>query len=307
MKEFLKENPINIWGMARGQIRVSEKKRAFYLEQIFKGLCFFATILPLVILCGLLADTFLRGLKRLSFDFLTSLPSRFAHLAGIWPGLMGTLYLMLLTTAIALPLGISAAVYLEEYAQDSWLKKLIELNVSNLAGVPSIIYGLLGLELFVRGMNLGSSLIAGALTMALLILPVVITSTRESLKTVPTSLREAAIALGASKLSATFRVVLPLAMSQIITGAILSISRAIGESAPLIIIGAATYLAFAPDSLMSEFSALPLQIFHWVERPKSGFINNAASAIIVLLGILAIFNGAAAWLRHAQEKKRGNL
>lgn len=307
MKDLLKESPMSVWGMARGQIRVSEKKRAFYLEQLFKGTCLLATFLPLALLCALLADTFLRGYKRLSWDFLTGLPSRFAHAAGILPGLLGTLYLIALTTAIAIPLGISAAIYLEEYAQESWLKKLIELNVSNLAGVPSIIYGLLGLELFVRAMDLGPSLLAGALTMALLMLPVVITSARESLKTVPTPLREAAVALGASKLSMIMRVVLPLAMSQIITGAILAISRAIGESAPLIVIGAATYLAFAPYSLLSEFSALPLQIFHWVERPQSAFVDNAASAIIVLLGILAMFNGVAAWLRHTQEKKRGNL
>ncbi|HXW60652.1 MAG TPA: phosphate ABC transporter permease PstA, partial [Myxococcota bacterium] len=234
MKELLKESPLKVWGMAR-EHHLSDKRLSFYLEQIFKGTCLLATLLPIFFLCAMLADTFVRGLKRLNWDFITGLPSRFAHAAGILPGLLGTVSLMVLTTAIAIPFGIGAAIYLEEYAKDSWIKKLIELNVSNLAGVPSIIYGLLGLELFVRGLELGPSLIAGALTMSLLLLPVVITSTRESLKTVPLSMREAAIALGASKLSTIFRVVLPLAMSQIITGAILSISRAIGESAPLIV------------------------------------------------------------------------
>lgn len=305
MKELLKEAQDNVWGMARGQIALSGQKRAFVLEQIFKGICFLATLMPLLILCALLADTFVRGIKRLNLDFIMGLPSRFAHVAGILPSLVGTISLMILTIAIAMPLGISAAVYLEEYAKESRLKRFIDLNVSNLAGVPSIIYGLLGLELFVRAMDLGPSLIAGALTLSLLILPVIITSTRESLKTVPTPLREAAFALGASKLSVVFRVVLPLSMSQILTGAILSISRAIGESAPLIVIGASTYLAFVPTGIMNEFSALPLQIFHWVERPQKAFVDNAASAIIVLLAILAIFNGIAAVLRQSQEKKRG--
>jgi phosphate transport system permease protein len=282
-------------------------KRENIIENLFKSICLFATLIPLGLLFWLLADTFIRGFGRLNFSFLINLPSRFAHKAGILPALVGTLSLMLLTTVIAIPLGICAAVYLEEYAKDSWLKRLIELNVSNLAGVPSIIYGLLGLELFVRLFNLGPSLLAGALTMSLLILPVIITSTRESLKTVPLNLREAALALGATKLSVIRRVVIPLAMSQIITGAILALSRAIGESAPLIVIGAATYLAFVPLGVLSEFSALPLQIFHWVERPQKAFVDNAAAAIIVLLAILALFNGAAALLRQHHEKKRDCL
>jgi phosphate transport system permease protein len=173
----------NILDLDKTHVNLSEEKRAALIEQLFKLVCFLATVLPLILLALLLADTLMRGCARLSFDFLTGLPSRFAHKAGILPGLVGTLSLMALTTLIAIPLGICAAVYLEEYAKDSWLKRFIELNVSNLAGVPSIIYGLLGLELFVRLFNLGPCLLAGALTMALLILPVVITSTRESLKT----------------------------------------------------------------------------------------------------------------------------
>ncbi|HXW53020.1 MAG TPA: phosphate ABC transporter permease PstA [Myxococcota bacterium] len=284
-----------------------EEKNAQLVERIFRLLCLSAAFLPLLILAFLVGNTVISGLERIDLDFLTGFPSRFASKAGILPALIGTFYLMLLTTIIALPLGVASAIYLEEYAKDTWFKSLIELNVTNLAGVPSIIFGLLGLELFVRALGLGPSLVAGALTLSLLILPVMITATREALKTVPKNLREAGLALGGTKLSVTLRVVLPLAMSQIITGAILSIARAIGESAPIIVIGAATYLAFLPNGLLSEFSALPLQIFQWVERPQADFVENASGAIVVLLAILAIFNLSAAWLRHHKEKSRGSL
>lgn len=284
-----------------------KQRRALYYETIFSSFCLMATILPLVILIALLIDTFVKGIPRINFDFLLGLPSRFAELAGIFPSLMGSVYLMILTAIIALPLSIFAAVFLEEYAKDSWVKHLIELNVNNLAGVPSVIFGLLGLEIFVRFLGLGSSLLAAALTLSLLIMPIVITTTREALKTIPQTLREAGLALGGPRLTIIFKVVLPLAMPEIITGSILAISRAIGESAPLIVLGAATYLAFAPDHLLSEFSALPLQIFQWIQRPQQGFIDNGASTIVVLLIILSIFNLAAAYFRNYQENKRGSL
>lgn len=284
-----------------------EQKRAWWIEQIFKITCLLATILPLAILVLLLLNTLIKGVLRLNWDFIIGIPSRFPLEAGIFPSLIGTFYLMLLTALIALPLSVFAAIYLQEYSTETWLKKIIELNVTNLAGVPSVIFGLLGLELFVGVMGLGPSLLSGALTLSLLILPVVITAARESLKTVPDNLREAGYALGATKLSVILRIVIPLSMSQIITGAILSLSRVIGESAPIIVIGAATYIAFVPNTILSEFSALPLQIFQWVQRPQSGFVDNAAAAIVVLLIVLAIFNGLAAWLRHQQEKKRGHL
>jgi phosphate transport system permease protein len=276
-------------------------------EKLFRTLCFLATILPLLILFWLIGDTAVVGIKRIDWAFLTGFPSRFAQQAGILPALMGTLYLMVLTAVIAIPLGVLSAIYLEEYAKDSFTKKLIELNVANLAGVPSIIFGLLGLEIFVRMFKLGPSLIAGALTLSLLILPVVITAARESLKTVPNNLREAGLALGGNRFSVTLRVILPLSISQIITGVVLALARALGESAPLIVIGAATYIAFVPTSPLSEFSALPLQIFQWVERPQQDFIDNASAAIVVLLVIMAFFNGLAAWLRHRQENIRGRL
>jgi phosphate transport system permease protein len=271
-------------------------------EHLFHGICLLATILPLAILAWLLADTIASGLSRISLDFIFGYPSRFADKAGIFPSLVGSLFLLLLTSLIALHIGIASAIYLEEYARDNFFRRIVEVNIANLAGVPSVIIGLLGLEIFVRIFGLGNSLIAGACTLSLLILPVIVTAAREALKTVPNQLREAAFALGASKLSVVIRIVLPLSLSQILTGAILSISRAMGESAPLIVVGAATYLAFLPDSVFSDFSALPLQIFHWVQRPQQGFADNAAGAIIVLLIMLACFNGLAAWLRHRSEK-----
>lgn len=306
-KSLSEQTPMaDIWIKPHHQAS-SEERIAKATEKIFSFLCLLATILPLLILAWLIMNTVIVGVKRIDLDFILGFPSRMAESAGILPALLGTFYLMILTAFIALPLGVCSAIYLEEYGKDTWYKSLIELNVANLAGVPSIVFGLLGLELFVRTLGLGASLIAGALTLSLLILPVVITATRESLKSVPNNFREAGLALGATKLSVTLRVVLPLSMSQIITGAILSIARAIGESAPLIVIGAATYLAFIPSSPMSEFSALPLQIFQWVERPQASFAQNASAGIVVLLIILAFFNGLAAWLRYRQEKNRGLL
>lgn len=298
---------VDRWMRESDIFMTKEERIAKIVERTFGILCFLAAIVPLVILAWLIIDTAIVGIQRIDIDFIMGFPSRFPQTAGILPALLGTFYLMILTSIISLPIGIAAAIFLEEYAQDSWYKDLIELNITNLAGVPSIIFGLLGLELFVRGMGLGPSLIAGAFTLSLLILPVVITAARESLKTVPNTLIEAGLALGATKLSVIMRIVLPLSMSQIITGAILSIARAIGESAPIIVIGAATYIAYVPKSPMSEFSALPLQIFQWVERPNKGFLENASAAIVVLLAIFAIFNILAAWLRHRQEKNRGGL
>jgi phosphate transport system permease protein len=284
-----------------------EERVAKLIENAFHLLCALAVLIPLFILAWLIIDTSIVGIKRLDMNFILGYPSRFPHLAGILPAFLGTLYLMALTALIALPVGIAAAVYLEQYAKDSWYKNLIELNIANLAGVPSIIFGLLGLEIFVRALKLGPSLIAGALTLSLLILPVVITAAREALKTVPNTLIEAGLGLGATRLSVVIRVVLPLSMSQIITGAILSIARAIGETAPIIVIGAATFLSYVPTSVMSEFSALPLQIFQWVERPNKGFLENASAAIVVLLTIFAAFNILASWLRRRQERNRGGL
>jgi len=243
------------------------------------------------------------GWSRLGWDFLTNFPSRRATSAGIFAALAGSAGLMVLTAAIAIPVGVGAAVYLEEYARPGRLTSLIELNIANLAGVPSIIYGLLGLELFVRAMRMDRSLLAGACTLALLLLPMVIMTSREALRTVPLSLREAALALGADRWQTVRRIVLPMSLPGVLTGVILALARAIGETAPLITIGALTYVAFLPDSLSSPFSALPIQIFNWVSRPQAAFHVNAAAGIVVLVVLMLLLNGAAIAFRMRMQRK----
>ena len=254
-------------------------------------------------LAVLLIDTMMDGAARLSWQFLSSFPSRKPAEAGILSALVGTAYLVLLTAVLALPLGVGSAIYLEEYAARHWFSRVIEGNIANLAVVPSIIYGLLGLELFVRGLGLDRSLLAGALTMALLVLPIIVISAREALRTVPWSIREASYALGASRWETIRHQVLPVAFPGILTGSILALSRAIGEAAPLITIGALTYIAFLPDGLLAPFTALPIQIFNWVSRPQRAFHANAAAAILVLLAVLLLMNALAVFLRQRYQKR----
>lgn len=267
-------------------------------ERVFRRLCQFAVGLPVALLVLLLFDVVNDGVGRLGWDFVTSYPSRKPEDAGILPGIVGSISLIAMTAAIALPIGVGAAVYLEEYGKRGWVANLIEINIANLAGVPSIIYGLLGLEIFVRTMALGRSLLAGALVMALLVLPIVIMSSREALRTVPLSLRAVGLALGATRWEVTRQVVLPMALPGILTGAILAVARAIGEAAPLIVLGALTYVDFLPTSPMSPFTALPIQIFNWVSRPQPGFLVDAAAGIIVLMAVLLVLNGAAMYARN---------
>ncbi len=278
-------------------------RRGKLAEQVFRWVCLVAMTLPLLVLAVLIVDVAQDGAARLGWDFLTSYPSRNPENAGILPALVGSLVVVSLTALIALPIGVGAAVYLEEYGKRSFWANVIEVNIANLAGVPSIIYGLLGLGLFVRAFGFGRSVIAGAGTLALLVLPVVILSTREALATVPNALREGALALGATKWETTRRVVLPMAFPGILTGTILSIARALGETAPLITIGALTYVPFLPDGLRSPFTALPIQIFNWVSRPQKGFVINAAAGILVLLVILLLLNGIAIYLRNRFQKR----
>jgi phosphate transport system permease protein len=259
--------------------------------------------LALLSLIALLYDVFRDGAGRLSWQFITSFPSRRASAAGIYPALIGTIYLIGLTAILALPVGIAAAVYLEEYGTSTWIERVIEINIANLAGVPSIIYGLLGLGLFVRALGFGRSVLAGAATLALLVLPIVILSTREALRTVPKSMREGSYALGATKWQTIWHQVLPSAMPGIFTGLILALSRAIGETAPLITIGALTYVPFAPDSIWSPFTAMPIQIFNWLSRPQAAFAENAAAGIIVLLVMLLTINGTAIVLRDRYQRR----
>lgn len=273
------------------------KERGFYL------LCCTAIALPLLLLIVLLWGVGADASPRLSWEFITNFPSRKAELAGIFPAVVGSIYLIVLTTAIALPIGVGAALYLEEYARKGRLASLIEINIANLAGVPSIIYGLLGLGVFVRVFGLGRSLIAGALTMALLVLPMIVMITRESLRTVPEHLREASWGLGATKFQTVRQVVLPQAYPGILTGAILAISRAIGETAPVIVIGALTYVTFLPDGIDAPFTVLPIQIFNWVSRPQEEFLFNAAAGIAVLLITMLCLNGVAIWLRGRLQSR----
>jgi len=243
------------------------------------------------------------GWPRLSAQFFTSLPSRKPEEAGILIPLFGTIWVMVLTSLISIPLGVASGIYLEEYGKKNRLASLIEINITNLAGVPSIIYGLLALEIFVRILGLGKSLLSGSLTLALLILPIIIVATREALKAVPKTIREASYALGATKWQTTWFQILPASAGGIVTGVILAISRAIGETAPLIVIGAMLYITTLPSSPMDDFSVLPIQIFNWLSRPQKGFIINATAAIIVLLAITFILNGIAIYLRNRWQKK----
>jgi phosphate transport system permease protein len=272
-------------------------------EKLFVALCLFAVLLPVLMLFTLFGRLFLDGLPRLSWEFLTSYPSRRAAAAGILPAAVGTLYLILLTALIALPLGVGAAVYLEEYGKRSKLATLIEINIANLAGVPSIIYGLLGLGLFVRALGMGRSLLAGACTLALLVLPVVVVSTREALRTVPMATREACLALGATRWQTIKQVVLPQALPGVMTGSILAVSRALGETAPLVVVGALAYVPFLPDSVFAQFGALPIQIFNWVSRPQAAFLVNAAAGIVVLLLMMLVLNLAAIIVRDRMQRR----
>jgi phosphate transport system permease protein len=283
------------------RINLARRRAGDHLLRLF-GLL--ATLLGLAALGALIYDVVHDGVGRLSWQFLTSYPSRRAEEAGIFAALVGSFYVILLTAAIAVPLGVAAAIHLEEYAARGRLSRLIEINIANLAGVPSIIYGLLGLGLFVRWLDMGRSVLAGAATLALLVLPVIILATREALRAVPPSLREGSYALGATKWQTIWHQVLPAAFPSILTGLILALSRAIGETAPLITIGALTYVPFAPNSIWSPFTVLPIQIFNWVSRPQAAFAENAAAGILVLLVLLLMMNATAIALRDRLQRQR---
>lgn len=269
----------------------------------FKYVGIACTFFGIVVLLIFLGDIVIKGITRIDWDFLTNLPSRRAERAGILTAWTGTAWILGLTAIISIPLGISAGIYLQEYGTKNRMASFIELNIANLAGVPSIIYGLLGLQIFVRTLNFGGSLLAGAFTLALLILPIIIVATREALKAVPNSLREASYGMGATKWQTIWYQILPAASGGILTGIILALSRAVGETAPLIVIGALAYVPFVAESPMDEFTVLPIQIFNWVSRPQEAFLVNAAAAIIILLAITFVMNGIAVYLRNRWQKK----
>lgn len=284
-------------------------------DRFFAVAALVATIVGLVVLVLLLADVLIDGLPRLSWDFIMSFPSRRPAQAGILSPLVGTLWLLVLTALIAIPIGVGAGIFLEEFASETLFAKIIEINIGNLAAVPSIIYGLLALQVFVRLMEPitgGRSVLAGGLTLALLVLPIIIVATREALRAVPNSIRQAGYALGTTRWQVVRDHVLPVAFPGILTGTILALSRAIGETAPLITIGALTFIAFLPplvpitEGLRSPFTALPIQTYNWISRPQPEFHQNAAAAIIVLLIVLLLMNATAIFLRNRTQQIRND-
>ncbi|MEJ2483177.1 MAG: phosphate ABC transporter permease PstA [Gemmatimonadota bacterium] len=270
---------------------------------IFKAICLASIAFSILMLALLLVDVLRDGWRWLSVDFLTRYPSRIPERAGIKSAILGSLWMMGLTALVSFPTGVGAAIYLEEYAPKNWFTRILQTNIANLAGVPSIVYGILGLAIFVRYFALGRSVMAGALTLALLILPVIIIASQEAIKAVPTSLREASYGVGATKWQTIRHHVFPVALPGILTGTILSLSRAIGETAPLIMIGALTFIAFPPRSPMDPFTVLPIQIFNWTAKPQAEFHELAAAAIIVLLVLLLAMNATAIFLRNRYQKR----
>ncbi len=282
---------------------MTNSKKNRIKDKIFEYIGIASTLLGLVVLAIFIGNILIDGLARIDWDFINNLPSRKSEKAGIYTAWTGSLWILSFTTMIAFPMGVAAGVYLEEYGKKSRLSSILEVNISNLAGVPSIIYGLLGLEIFVRVFQMGNSVLAGAFTLALLVLPIIIVATREAIRAVPPSIRAASYGLGATKWQTIWHQVLPSAIGGILTGVILAISRAVGETAPLIVVGALAYVPFAPSSPMDEFTVMPIQIFNWVSRPQHGFTINAAAAIIILLIITFVMNGIAVYIRNKWEKK----
>jgi phosphate transport system permease protein len=300
---------------ATRQIRADVNRRKVF-DQLFVVVGLLVMFAALLVLAVLFVDLVQTGAPRLNLDFVGQFPSRKPERAGILSAWVGTSLIMLTTAAITMPIGVAAAIYLEEYAPKNWVTAIIEINVTNLAGVPSIIYGLLALGLFVYQFDLGQSILTAGLTLSLLILPIVIVATRESLRAVPRTIREAAYALGATRWEVTAHHVLPYSMGGILTGMIIGLSRAIGETAPLITIGALSFIAFLPESpvkgefpflsfawLKDAFTAMPIQMFNWVSRPDPEFQVNAAAAGAILLGMTLLMNGIAIWLRYRFRKR----
>ena len=281
----------------------TKRRRGRIVNGMFTAACFLATISCVLVLLVLIWNIILQGKSWLSWDFIESLPSRFPEKAGIKTALWGSIWLISLTALFSVPLGVGAAVYLEEYAPRSRWRKLIQLNIANLAGVPSIVYGILGLGLFVRAMAFERSVLSGALTLTLVVLPIIILASQEALRAVPDSIRRSAYALGATRWQTVWYQVLPASLPGIMTGVILSLSRALGEAAPLLIVGAMAYVPFVPEKLSDEFTALPIQIFNWTSRPQEEFHHLAAAGILVLLVVLVSMNAVAVFVRQKYGKK----
>ena len=279
------------------------KARRKWLGRVFHGLCLLSVTVALGALVVLLIYLVVQGVTRIDWSFLTSFASRYPEQAGIKAAMLGSIYVVIVAGAVAFTLGVATALYLEEYAARSTFARIAKINISNLAGVPSIVYGLLGLQIFVHSLHLGKSVLAGGFTLALLILPIVIVAAGEAVRSVPPSLREGSYALGATRWQVIWHMVITQAFPGILTGVILAVSRAIGETAPLIAMGALTFVPFTPDSPLSRFTVLPIQIFNWTSRPQAGFQEAAAAGIIVLLVILLVMNAGAVILRNRFQNK----
>lgn len=273
------------------------------INTIFKGLFMAATLLALLALVILMYRIVTQGYSHLSLDFLTNFASRFPEKAGIKAALIGSLWLMLVVAPTSIILGVGSAIYLEEYAKQNKLTTFIRLNISNLAGVPSVVFGLLGLTIFVRSLTLGNSILAAGFTMSLMILPVIIVASQEAIRSVPKELRDASLGMGATKWQTVVNIILPAAIPGILTGSILALSRAIGETAPLIVIGIPVIIQFLPRGVFDTFTALPIQIFDWASRPQQEFQMVAAAGIIVLMIFLLIMNSIAVIIRNKFQKR----
>jgi phosphate transport system permease protein len=290
-------------------LAITRQRRGQRLGGRIKGYLFqlallFSLVIGIVTLGALLAQVVVEGWPRLNLDLLRHFPSSRPLRAGAQSAIFGTIWLMGIVMVTAIPVGFGAAIYLEEYANPKrWYNRLIELNLQNLAAVPSIVYGILGLGIIARGLGLGRTLLTGGLTLTLLVLPIVIIAGREAIRAVPNSIRQGSLALGATKWQTIWRQVLPGALPGMATGTILALSRAIGETAPLILLGGLTFITFNPDGLRSQFSALPIQIFNWISRPQAEFKVLAAAAIVVLLAVLLAMNAVAIWLRNRYQKR----
>ncbi|WP_319995282.1 phosphate ABC transporter permease PstA [Trichococcus shcherbakoviae] len=273
------------------------------LNNVFKGLFFLATFFGIVVLAILVMRIVSQGASYLDWDFLSNYASRKAEDAGIKAAIYGTVWIMAIVAPVSLVLGVGTAIYLEEYAPDNKFTHFIELNISNLSGVPSIVFGLLGLTVFVRLLEMGRSVLAGGLTMSLMILPVIVVSSQEAIRAIPKEQYEASYAMGATKWQTIRTVVLPAAVPGILTGSILALSRAVGETAPLLMIGAMTFIAYVPESILSGFTAMPIQIFNWAGRPQEEFQAVAAAGSIVLMLMLVIMNSLAIYIRNKFSKR----
>jgi len=273
------------------------------VNKLLKTVFLLATLFALAMLGILVYRMFDQGWGYLSVDFLSNFASRFPEKAGIKAALVGSVFLMLVVAPVSLFLGVGTAIYLEEYAKQNKINAFIRMNISNLAGVPSIVFGLLGLTIFVRSLALGKSVLAAGLTMSLLILPVIIVAAQEAIRSVPKELREASYGMGATKWQTILKVVLPSAVPGILTGSILALSRAIGETAPLVVLGIPVIVHFLPDGILSEFTALPMQIFDWAKRPQEEFQYVAAAGILVLMTFLVILNSIAVIIRNKFQRR----